>query len=127
MMSDTNQFNTIEEALEDFKMELLKTVVSADNSSVEVVEVGCSVTSAVERDHRTEFRRKYRNNVKDHPLGLVAGSLESFCDLKSLVDLKSLLSADRACLLGVELLDDAVDIDLLEEDLDSFSTHSCVE
>ena len=107
--------------------ELLETVVSSDNSSVEIVKVGCSITAAVERYHRTEFRRKYRDYVKYHPLRLVAGSLECFCDLKSLVDLKSLLSAYGTCLLSVEFLDDAIDIDLLEKDLDSLSTHSCIE
>ena len=107
--------------------ELLKTVVSSDNSSIEVVKVGSSITSAVQRYHRTEFRRKYRNNIKYHPLGLVAGSLESFCDLESLIDLESLLCAYRTDLLLLELLDDLVDIEFSQEDLDSLSTHLCNE
>ena len=52
--------------------QLLKSVVSVDYSSVQVIEVGCCESASVELYHRSEFRRDYRNNVEDHPLRSVA-------------------------------------------------------
>ena len=50
----------------------LKSVVTVDNTSVEVVEVGSRESAAVELYHRTDFRRDYGNYVENHPLGFVA-------------------------------------------------------
>ena len=38
----------------------LKTVVTVDNTSVKVVEVGSRKSAAVKLYHRTDFRRNYR-------------------------------------------------------------------
>ena len=64
--------------------ELFKTVVSVDNSSVKVVEVGGSKSAAVKLNHRTNIGGNYRNDVQNHPLGTVARLSECLCNLKAL-------------------------------------------
>ena len=64
--------------------EFFKTVVSVDNSSVKVVEVGGSKSAAVKLNHRTNIGRNYRNDVQNHPLGTVARLSECLCNLKAL-------------------------------------------
>ena len=50
----------------------LQTIVTINDSSVQVIQVRCCETSAIQLYHRTKIRRDYRNNVKDHPLRTVA-------------------------------------------------------
>ena len=66
----------------EFK-KLLKTVISVDNTSVEVVKVGGCKSAAVELNHRTDIRRNYGDCVKNHPLGTVARRPECLGNFKS--------------------------------------------
>src|SRR5699024_2926535 len=63
-----------------------QTVISVNNSSVQVIQVRCRETSAVKLYHRTQIRRDYRNYVHDHPLRTVAGFTECLHNLQSLDD-----------------------------------------
>ena len=49
----------------------LETVVAVDHATVQVVEVGCCETSTLKLNHRTQFGRDHRNNIKDHGLGII--------------------------------------------------------
>ena len=106
--------------------ELAETVVSVDNTTIEVVEVRCSETAAVELYHRAEFRRKNRENIQDHPLRLVTGLLEALEDLESLDDTGLLLACSGLVVL-VELSGQRLDIQFLQQDLNCFRTHHGLE
>ena len=70
----------------------LKTVITIYNSAVQIVKVACRISAAVKLNHRTEFRRKNRKNVENHPFRTVAGDTECFDNFKSLNRFKSLLT-----------------------------------
>ena len=50
----------------------LQPVVPVDDAPVEVVQVGGGEAAAVERHERAEIGRDHRDDLEDHPLGLVA-------------------------------------------------------
>ena len=77
-------------------------------------------------NHGTDIRRDNRNNIENHPLGLVAGCSESLDDLKTFESLCSLLSRCAVKLL-TKLNRKSVKINLLEKGLDSLGTHACLE
>ena len=52
--------------------EFLQTVVTYDYATIEVIEVGCCKTTAIQGHKRTQLGRSYRNDVQNHPLGAVA-------------------------------------------------------
>ena len=70
----------------------LQTVVTVDDTAVQVIQVGCCKTSSVKLYHRTQIRRNNRNRIKNHPLRTVSGLTECLNNLKSLDDAGSLLS-----------------------------------
>ena len=106
--------------------ELLKTVVSVDNTTVEVVEVGGREAAAVELYHRADIGRNYRNYVEDHPLGTVARDAEALYYVESFENADSLLSRHALELL-VELSRELFEVDLGEELLNGLSAHSGLE
>ena len=81
-----------------------KTVVSVDNTSVEVVEVRCCVTSAVKHYHRTEIGRNNGNCVEYHPLRLIARKTECLDYLESLEDLDLLLTCGKSHEFSLEVV-----------------------
>ena len=70
----------------------LQTVVTVDDTAVQIIQVGCCKTSSVKLYHRTQIRRNNRNRIKNHPLRTVSGLTECLNNLKSLDDAGSLLS-----------------------------------
>ena len=64
--------------------ELLQPVVAVDDAAIEIVQVGGGEAAAVERHKRTQLRRKHRDHVQNHPLGLVAALAERFEHLQAL-------------------------------------------
>ena len=64
--------------------ELLKTGVTGDDTTVEVVEIARSEASAIELKHWAEIRWDDWDDVKDHPFWLLFGITEGLDDLKSL-------------------------------------------
>ena len=49
----------------------LEAVVAVDHATVQVVEVGGCETSTFKLNHRTQFGRDHRNNIKDHGLRII--------------------------------------------------------
>ena len=49
----------------------LKSVVSVDHTSVQIVEIRCRKSTAVQRNQRTKIRWKHRQCIQHHPLGAV--------------------------------------------------------
>ncbi len=64
--------------------ELLQPVVAVDHAAIQVVQVGSGKTAAVERHERAQLRRKHRDHVENHPLGLVAALAERLENLQAL-------------------------------------------
>ncbi len=63
-----------------------QTIVSVDDSSVQIIQIGGCKPAAVQLHHRTQIRRNDRNHIHNHPLRLVAGLAESLHNLQSLDD-----------------------------------------
>ena len=106
--------------------ELFKAVVTVNNTAVKVVKVRCCKSAAVELNHGTDIRRNNRNNIKNHPLRLVARASECLNDLKTLESLCPLLSRCSVKLL-TKLRRKSVKVNLLKKSLDSLCTHACLE
>src|SRR5215471_27670 len=103
--------------------ELLQAVVAVDDPAIEIVEIGGSEAAAVEGHKRTKLRREHRDNIENHPLGLVAGLAEGFEHLETLGIFDALLER-RICLhLLAELVGELVHFDAAQELLDGFGAH----
>ena len=107
--------------------ELFKSVVSVDNSTIQIVKVGRSISSAVEGNHRSEFGRKYGKHVENHPLGTSVAESESFDDIETLYSLDSLLIVGfvRAlCYDSLKIRSFFFEVDLAEQFFDCFRAHT---
>jgi len=71
--------------------QLLQPVVAVDDAAIEVVEIGSGKAAAVEGHKRAQLRRKHRDDIQNHPLGLVTGLAEGFENLQALGVLDALL------------------------------------
>ena len=106
--------------------ESLETVVSVDDSAVQVIEVAGGEASAVQLDHGAEIRRDHRDDREDHPLGALSGCQECFHDFQSLCDPGALLSGGALGLL-TQLCCHLIEVDLLQQLLDGFRAHLGLE
>ncbi len=68
-----------------------QTVITVDDTAVEVIEVRSCISSAVEHNHRTDIGRDDRNDGHDHPFGAVAGEAECLDNFETLEKLDTLL------------------------------------
>ena len=103
-----------------------QTVVAVDDPAVQVVQVGGGEAAAVQLHHGAQLRRDHGQHVDDHPLGLVAGDAEGIHHLKALDD-AGLLLAGGGLQLGVELLAELLQIDLLQQLLHGLGAHTGAE
>ena len=103
--------------------ETAKTVISIDNSSIQIVQVGGGETAAVQLNHGAEIRRDDRDDVQDHPLGLVSGLAESLYDLQPLDDAGPLLTGSVFQLAG-EFSIFLLQVDCLQKLLDGLCAHA---
>ncbi len=118
-------------ARDDFRsvevLELFEAVVAVDDAAVQVVEVGCGETAAVQRHHRTKVRRDDRQRGHDHPFGRNGVGLEGVQQLDAahqLVVLGALrLLVDR---LG-KVLHGLVEVDLSEQFANGLGTDARLE
>ena len=76
--------------------ELLQPVVAVDDAAIEIVEIGGGEAAAVERHKRAQLRRKHRDDIQNHPFGLVSALTEGFQHLQALGELDALLSEGSA-------------------------------
>ena len=72
-----------------------QTVVTNDNATIEIVEVGRGETSTIQRHERAQFGRNNGDNLEDHPLWAVdfGARTESFYHLQALQSLSFALLA----------------------------------
>ena len=105
--------------------ESFQTVVTDDDTTIEVVEVGSGETATVQRNQRTQLWRNDRNDLHDHPLRLVhiLGATESLHDLQTLQGLGLAHLAGVAVGTVTQLIAELVEVDLLEQVKDSLGTH----
>src|SRR5690554_166115 len=68
----------------------LQTVVTVDDATIQIVQVGSREAATVQRNQRTQVRRQHRQHGQHHPLRLVAGLLEGFHQLQALGQLLDL-------------------------------------
>ena len=103
-----------------------QTVVTVDDSSVQIIQVRCCKTSTIELYHRTKIWRNNRDCSHDHPLRTVSGFTERFYNFQSLDDSGTFLSSCiyQFCL---ELLSIFLKIDRFEKFHNRFCTHSNTE
>ena len=50
----------------------LQAIVTVDNATVQVVQIGSRETATIERHQRAQFRRQHRQHLHHHPFGTVA-------------------------------------------------------
>ena len=101
--------------------QLLQPVVTVDDATIQVVEIGRGKASAVERHERPQVGRDHRHDVHDHPgrvirrLAVVARAQECVDDLQPL---QHLLLAVLRRLDGnrrAQFLGERLDVDALEQ------------
>ena len=74
--------------------QLLQPVVAVDDAAIQIVQVRGREPAAVERNERTQLRRNDRNDIQNHPLGLVRRLAERIDHLQPLGELQLLLHRD---------------------------------
>ena len=99
-----------------------QTVVSVDNPSIQVIQVACCETAAVQLYHRTNFGRNYRNRIQNHPFGLITGKTEAFDYLQLLDDTHALLPCG-VLQLRLQLYGFLFQINVLQKLLNCFCAH----
>src|SRR5438034_10551904 len=67
--------------------EPLQPVVPVEDATVQIVQIRGREAPTVERHQRAELRRDDRDDLENHPLGLVARLQKRLDDLESLDDL----------------------------------------
>ena len=102
-----------------------QTAVTVDHAAVQIVQIGCGKTSAIQRHERTQVRRQHRQHIEHHPLGLDARLLEGFQHFEALGVLLDLQLG--ACQVVAQLLDGAFDVDRLQQLFDALSAHLGLE
>ena len=77
-----------------------QTIVTINDSSVQIIQVRCCETSAIQLYHRTKIWRNYRNNIQDHPLRTVSRLTERLNNFKTFDDSCTLLTCclNQLCL-----------------------------
>ena len=108
----------------DFQ-ESLQAVVADKHAAIEVVEVGSGETAAIEGHERTQFGRRDRNDLHDHPLGTVAvlAGAERLYDLQALQGFGLALHGGVGIGTGAQFVGKVVEIDAREEVVDGLCTH----
>ena len=103
-----------------------QSVISVDNSAVQVVQVGGGETAAIQLYHGAQIGRDNRNRIQNHPLRLVTGLAEGLYDLQTLDDTGTFLSAGvlQACFQFYGLL---LQIDGLQQLFDGLCSHAYPE
>ena len=101
--------------------ESFETVITDDDATIEVVEVGCSETSTIEWYEGTELRRRHGDSLEDHPLRTVLTfrRTESLYYLQTLEGLLTTLRGSSLVGSSTEVVRELVEVDTAEEVIDS--------
>ncbi|MCY1220819.1 hypothetical protein D9M72_328490 [compost metagenome] len=105
----------------------LQTVVTVDDATIQIVQVGSREATAIQRNQRTQVRRQHRQDSQHHPLGVVAGVLEGFHQLKALGQLLDLGFRVGLRNLFAQAADLVLQIDSVEQLANGLSTHAGIE
>ena len=92
----------------------LQAVVAVDDAAVEVVEVRCRETAAVELDHGPQIGRDHRQLGYEHPFRPQPGLQKRLCELEALDDLAAArpLHVQK---LGLQVADELLEVNLPHE------------
>src|SRR5699024_3782839 len=104
----------------------LQTIVSVDDPSVQVVQVGSGETSAVQLHHRTKVRGNHRDRRHDHPFRTVSGFTEGFHNFQTFYNTGALLAAGVRQ-LRLQLLRVLIQVDGFQKLHDGFCSHAYPE
>ena len=107
--------------------ELLEPVVPVDDAPVQIVQIGGGEPTALERDEGPQFRRKHRDDVDDHPLGLVVGVAERLDDLEPLQQVLLPLHGRLQLDLAPQVFGEVVEVYRLEELANRLGAHHRLE
>ncbi|MNJ44167.1 hypothetical protein D3C77_392060 [compost metagenome] len=104
----------------------LQTVVAVNYATVQIIQVGCRKTAAIELYHRTKFRRNNRQHIENHPLRLIAGIAECLDDFQTLNRPVTALPLSSAQLFfqEVQLF---IDVEILQQLLNRLGAHAGLE
>ena len=103
----------------------LQTVVTNDDATIEVVEVGCGETSTIQGHQRAQLGRRNGNDLHDHPLRPVCLTAAAEC-LHHLQTFQSLgLTLLRRVVVGsaTQFLCQQVEVEIHEQVVDCLGTH----
>ena len=105
--------------------EPFESVITDDDTTIEVVEVGGGKTSTVQGYQRTELRRGDRQSLQDHPLGavLTIRCAESLDYLETLEGLLTALRRSRFIGGVTQLVGESVEVEVAEQVVNGLSTH----
>ena len=104
----------------------LETVVSVDDSAVQIIQVGCCKTASIQLHHRAQIRRNHRDHGQNHPFRLIARLTERFRHFQPFHNL-DLLLCGRILHLFLQPLAQILKVDVLQKLHDSFRSHLCLE
>ena len=104
----------------------LQTVVAVDNPAIQIVQVRGCKPAAIQLHHGAQLRRNHRQHINDHPLRLVAGQAEGIHYLQPLND-PGLFLAGHRFQLGVQLLAQCLQINLLQQLFHGLGAHAGIE
>ncbi len=107
--------------------QLLQTVVPVDDAAIEIIEIRGGEVARFQQNQRSQIRRNDRNDVEDHPGGVVTALTELFDQLQSLGEVLDALL--RACLgqLFTNLGGNSVQIEITQQFGDGISAHQGLE
>ena len=104
----------------------LQTVVTVDDSAIQIIHIRCRKTTTIELYHWTKIRWDNRDHCQNHPVRIIAGLAECFDYFQSLDDTRTFLAC-RSLQLCFEFFGLFVQIDSLQQFLNGFSTHTYTE
>ena len=105
----------------------LETIVTNDYTAIEVIEIGGSKTSPIQRHQRTQFRRNHWNDLHDHPFRVVLPILLRIAErLHYLQALKSLgLTLLGGFCIGTmaQVIRKRIEVKLMQKIIECLSPH----
>src|SRR5207302_1915323 len=107
--------------------QLLKAVIAIDHPPIEIVEIGGGKSAAVKGHQRPQLRRKHRDHIQDHPLGLITALAEGIHHAQPLSILDALLQTGIVLHLLAQLVAELIDIDVTKELFNGFGAHRGAE
>ena len=103
--------------------ELLEAVVAVDDAAIEIVQIRRREAAAVERNERTQLGRNDRDDVEDHPVGMMSRLAEGVDDLEPLGGLQLLDLRGLGAHHEAQLVAELFDVHAAEQLLDRFGAH----